>query len=368
MNRIVWIGLFILGFLSLGCLTAWRVGQAMTRRSDAAEATEVGAAIPVELYAATRQELVERVRVAGTLRALHEVDIVADVPGRVVSLAVDVGSSVHKGEALARLESTDLSLGVEQAEAALAMAVAGQTTAARDLDAAVALAAAGGLPDAQLVAAKARAASADAQVQQARAGVGMARARLADATLSSPIDGVVTRRATDLGRMVSPGVPAFTVQDLSALELVVSVDERTAARLTTGASVALSSDHVAALPDGTIKNVQPALDAQSRKAEVVIGVTPAPGLLARGTASATLEIGRANAVTVPARAVREDTAGYHVWVVEGDIAKRTPVTPGLRADDLIQVEGLAEGASVVIAGQNFLTDGAAVTSKKAGPS
>jgi RND family efflux transporter MFP subunit len=368
MNRFVWIGLFILGFLSLGCLTAWRVGQAVTRRSDAAEATAVSTAIPVELYTATSQELVETVRVAGSLRALHEVDIVADVPGRVVTLSVDVGSTVRKGETLARLESTDLSLGVNQAEAALAMAAAGQTTAARDLEAANAVSAAGGMADAQLVAAKARAASGDAQVQQARAALGMARARLADATLATPIDGVVTRRATDIGRMVSPGVPAFTVQDLSALELVVSVDERTAARLTHGATVAITSDHVPALPDGTIKSVQPALDAQSRKAEVVIGVAPAPGLLARGTASATLELGRATRVTVPARAVREDTVGYYVWTVEGDTAKRTPVTPMLRTDDLVQVDGLPEGANVVIAGQNFLTDGATVTSKKAEPS
>ena len=272
MSRWVWIGLGIVGVLSLGCLTAWRVGEALTRRADAAAATEASATVPVEVVAAETTDLVETVRVAGSLRARHEADVVADVPGRVVSLAADVGSVVHKGEALARLETTELALGVEQAEAGLAMAEAGRTTAARDLEAARTVAGAGGMSATQLAALEARAATADAQVKQAKAGLGVARARLADATLVSPIDGTVTRRATDLGRMVSPGAPAFTVQDLSGLELVVSVDERVAARLVSGATVGVRSDHVAAIPDGTITSIQPALDAVSKKAEVVIAV------------------------------------------------------------------------------------------------
>jgi RND family efflux transporter MFP subunit len=369
MSRWVWIGLGIVGVLSLGCLTAWRVGEALTRRADAAAATEASATVPVEVVAAETTDLVETVRVAGSLRARHEADVVADVPGRVVSLAADVGSVVHKGEALARLETTELALGVEQAEAGLAMAEAGRTTAARDLEAARTVAGAGGMSATQLAALEARAATADAQVKQAKAGLGVARARLADATLVSPIDGTVTRRATDLGRMVSPGAPAFTVQDLSGLELVVSVDERVAARLVSGATVGVRSDHVAAIPDGTITSIQPALDAVSKKAEVVIAVASVAGLLSHGTASAVLEVGRGTGVVaVPARAVREDGDGQVVWVVEADKARKVPVTLGLRDGERVGVTGIEAGAQVVVAGQGFLSDGAAVTPKTAGPS
>ena len=169
--------------------------------------------------------------------------------------------------------------------------------------------------------------------------------------------------------MVSPGAPAFTVQDLSGLELVVSVDERVAARLVSGATVGVRSDHVAAIPDGTITSIQPALDAVSKKAEVVIAVASVAGLLSHGTASAVLEVGRGTGVVaVPARAVREDGDGQVVWVVEADKARKVPVTLGLRDGERVGVTGIEAGAQVVVAGQGYLSDGAAVTPKTAGPS
>ncbi len=361
MKRLPLVAALLFGGAALCGLVAWRVGDAMTRRADAAEATATAAAVPVDVLVVAPRDLVETVRVAGTLRARHEADVIADVPGRVEAVLADVGTAVRKGDPLARLESRELALQVEQAEAALAMAEAGRETAARDFQAAQAMAAVGGVTESALVAAKARAASSDAQVLQAKASLGLARERLADATLRSPLDGVVTRRATDVGRLVTPGVAVFGVQDLTSLELVVSVDERTAARLQAGAAVTVVSDHAADLPAATVRTVSPALDAQTRKAEVVVELAPAPGLLPRGTATAVLVLGqRPGAVAVPARAVVEATDGYFVYVVDGTSAKRTPVRPGLRDGDWLEVDGLGAGATVVVAGQTFLTDGAAV--------
>jgi RND family efflux transporter MFP subunit len=368
MNRLVLVGGVLLGSAALCGLTAWRVGDAMTRRDEAAEATAVSASVPVDVMVAAPRDLVETVRVSGSLRARHEADVVADVPGRVEALLVDVGTQVRKGDVLARLESRDASLQVEQAQASLAMAEAGRDTALRDYDVSQAVAGVGGVTDAQLVAAKSRSLSSEAQVLQAKAALGLARERLADATLRSPIDGVVTRRATDVGRMVSPGVAAFVVQDLGALELVVSVDERTAARLVAGGAVTVVSDHAADLPTASVRTVSPALDAQSRKAEVVIELGPATGLLPHGTATAVLLLGqRPGAVAVPARAVLDGDDGAYVYVVDGAVARRTPVRPGLRDGDWIETEGLPAGATVVVAGQTFLTDGAAVTPRVPAP-
>lgn len=353
----------VAGGLALAGLTTWRVVEAATRRAAASTETAPALQTPVQIIGAAPRDLVERSRVAGTLRALNEADVVADVPGRVEALLVDVGAAVKRGDALARLETSDLALQLEQATAALAAAEASRDAAVRDRDGAAAVARVGGVTEAQLVGANSRASAAEAQVKQAAAGVNLARARLADATLRSPLDGVVTRRSTGLGRMVSPGVPVFTIADLSSLELEVAVDERAAARIRAGDAVALSSEAVLSeLQGGVVKTVAPALDASSRKATVVISLPWQPGLLPHGTASATFTLGRADgAVAVPAGAILEEQGERFVYVADGGVARRVVVRPGIRDEGWVEVGGLPAGASVIVSGNTFVTDGAAVT-------
>lgn len=369
MNRTTKI-LLLTGALGLALLTVWRVTEAVSRRSSAANETPAAAATPVDVVAAATRDLVETLTVAGTLRALHEAAIVADVPGRVEQVSVDVGDAVQKGAALARLEQGDLSLQLDQANAALAAAEAGRDTAVRDLAGAEAVAKVGGATETQLVAAKSRADAAEAQVKQARAAAGLARARLADATLRSPIDGVVTRRATGLGQMVTPGVPVFTVADLSSLELELAVDERAAARIHVGDAVDLTSEAApGALQGGTVKTVSPALDPNTRKAAVVVSLPWQTGLLPHGTASARFALGRATgAVAVPIAALLEDQGVSFVYVVDGSVARRKDVNPGIRDAGLVEVRGLDAGAPVIVGGNNFVSDGTPVTVRAQEPS
>src|SRR5438128_8863338 len=62
------------------------------------------------------------VTVSGTLAAQDQATISAKVPGRVQTLAVDLGSIVHKGQVIAQLEQQDYKLRLQQAEAALQQA------------------------------------------------------------------------------------------------------------------------------------------------------------------------------------------------------------------------------------------------------
>lgn len=356
-------------FALLCGLTGWRVLQAVNRRSDAGEATAGLAATPVEVAPAITRDLVEEVQVAGALRALHEADVVAQVPGQVESILADVGDTVAAGQALAHLDDDDLALGVRQAEAALAAAKAGQTTAARDLAGGLAVAEVGGVSDAQVIAMQSRSAGADAQVAQADAALGMARARLADATLRAPFSGVVVRRKTDIGAQVSPGLPAFGVADLSELELVLDVDERIAARVKPGDLVPLSSDLVPALADGTVRTVSPMLDAATHKAQIVVRLAFAPGLFGHGGASATFKLGHVEgAVAVPRGALVDDKGEHVVFVVDGTVARRLVVVPGLRDRDWVEVSGVAPGSLVVVTGNAYLSDGATVATHGGEPS
>src|SRR6266545_99054 len=64
----------------------------------------------------------ETVTVNGTLAAYDHTTVSVKVPGRLQTISVDLGSVVHKGQAIAQLEQQDYKLRVDQAEAALAQA------------------------------------------------------------------------------------------------------------------------------------------------------------------------------------------------------------------------------------------------------
>ncbi len=85
-------------------------------------------------------------------------------------------------------------------------------------------------------------AMAEAQVNMAKAQVALIDAQLAQLTLVSPIDGVVTTRAIHPGETASPGVPLLTVANLDRLKLVIYIPETEIGRVQLGAQVEIQVD------------------------------------------------------------------------------------------------------------------------------
>jgi HlyD family secretion protein len=85
-------------------------------------------------------------------------------------------------------------------------------------------------------------AAAQAQVDLAQVGVDLIDARIAQLTLVSPIDGVVTTRAIEVGETASPGVPLLTIANLETLKLVVYIPETQLGRIQLNAPVRIRVD------------------------------------------------------------------------------------------------------------------------------
>lgn len=354
----LWIIPFALVILLLGCVGTYRVVGALAPVGLAAEKAPPPS---VDVAVAARRDLADVAVLVGTVRPLNVVDVVPDVPGRVLSISVDVGTGVGKGDVLAILDSTEATLGREQAAAGLAMATANREAAARDLAAAEPVEAAGGMTQTQLAGLRSRLEVAEAQVLQAKAALGLAQERVADATIRSPIAGTVTRRATGVGRLASPGVALFQIQDLSGLEVEADADGSTASRLTVGATVEVVDD--ASSVPGVVKTVSPSLDSQSRRSNVVFALAEGTtGVMPFSTVRVRVPLTQRPAVVaVPHAALMENGATTSIFVVLDGSARLTTVQVGVRDGEWVEVAGVAEGASVVVAGQGALKDGAAVT-------
>jgi membrane fusion protein (multidrug efflux system) len=192
-------------------------------------------------------------------------DLVPRTGGRVGQVFVDEGQTVRKGQPLLQLETEYLKLDVARAEAELRRAEAAATDAGRDLERKKGLAQKGSVSQATFDRSQSGADQADAARQAARASLDLARQRLADATLVSPVDGVVAERRTDVGERLTEGTVAFVVEQTAPLKLRVRVPERYLGSVRAGAPVRAT---VEAFPgevfQGTVSLVGGSVDPQSR--------------------------------------------------------------------------------------------------------
>src|ERR1051325_6157284 len=99
------------------------------KKTEAAAPTPAPAAVEVTTAPAVQRDLPRFVEATGSLAADLQTDVAPIVGGRVVSVNVDLGTYVQKGQVIAQLDSADPRLRLEQAQAALAQANSAVTQA-----------------------------------------------------------------------------------------------------------------------------------------------------------------------------------------------------------------------------------------------
>ena len=238
--------------------------------------------------AARTGDLTVTVTATGTLEPTNQVDVGSELSGIISSVDVDFNDAVKVGEVLARLDTTRLDAQVLQSKAAvdatqarLVQAQATVTEAEAQLARLVHVReiSGGKVPSQQeLDTASATALRARSEVASARASVAQAQATLdtqetdlAKTAIRSPIDGIVLLRAAEPGQTVAASLQApvlFTLaQDLTRMELHVSVDEADVGQVSEGQEATFTVD---AWPDRTFS---------ARVAQVRFGATTLEGVV-----------------------------------------------------------------------------------------
>jgi HlyD family secretion protein len=199
---------------------------------------------------------------------------------------------------------------------------------------------------------------AEAQVKQAELNLDVARQRLQDSVLTSPIDGVIAELNIKAGEQVGAGAlqPAVTVADLSSFHIDVGIDENSIGALLEEQPVVITVD---ALPDelltGRVDYLAPtATDTGGVVTyKVIIGLDKTD-LPVRGGMSANADVitdVRENVLIVPNWTIRIDrqTGKAYVYVQRGDKVEEIEIVTGLRnANESEVVSGLTEGEVLVV--------------------
>lgn len=187
------------------------------------------------------------------------------LPGRVAKLYVDEGSRVRRGQPVLLLESDYARINLQAAEAEAARAKAVRDEAARDLERKKELVAKNSIPKATFDRSQAMFEQTTAAYAGANAQVALLRQQIADATMRSPVDGIVAEKRTDVGARLGEAGVAFVFVQLSPLKLRFQVPERLLGKITVGDRVTARVDpYPGETFEGTIKTVGGIIDPKTR--------------------------------------------------------------------------------------------------------
>lgn len=203
-----------------------------------ADASAAGATAPATASNAS----LDAVEATGELVSPVQSELAVRMPGRVGRMYVDEGARVRKGQPLLALETQYLALEVERSTAEVARAEAAAGDARRELERKRDLLAKGSVAQAAFDKAESAASGADAAVLAAKATRDLARQRMEDAVLRSPIDGVVAEKRTDVGERMGEATVAFVIVQTSPLKLRFRLPERYLARVKLGQEVEAGVD------------------------------------------------------------------------------------------------------------------------------
>jgi HlyD family secretion protein len=274
-----------------------------------------------------RGDLRVTISATGALKALSTVDIGSQVSGQILEVLVDFNERVSRDQVLARLDPANFEARLTQTRAALASARASlQEAQAAQKNAEADYARKQELAGRQLVSraevdlavaareqAIARVASARAQIQQAEANVANAELDLTYTVIRSPVEGVVLSRTAEPGQTVAASFQSpvlFQIaEDLSQMQIELSVDESDVGQIRAGQPVRFSVDAYAGRDfRGEVRQVRlAAVNTQNVITYPVIIAVDNPdfSLLPGMTANANIEVSeRRSVLRVPNAALR----------------------------------------------------------------
>lgn len=333
--------------MSVAVAVAIAAGCGSSNSKTAEQTTVTEDIVPsVSVTQVSVREVPQEATYTSTIQAYVKNNIAPQTAGRISRILVDIGDFVKKGQVVAEMDQTQL--------AQVELQLKNNETEYNRLKE---LYEVGGLSKSDLDAIEMAYNVSKTQYENLKE----------NATLVSPINGVITARNYDAGDMYAMSSPIYTVEQIVPVKLLVGISETDYSKVKKGDSVEITAD---ALPGktfyGKIRKIYPTVDPATRTftVEVVIDNNYSalrPGMFAR----ATVKFGVNNSVVIPDVAVvkQQGSGERFVYILneDGTVTYQKVVLGRRMGTEYEVLEGIADGAKVVTGGQIRLKDGIKVT-------
>lgn len=270
--------------------------------------------------------------VSGELKPEREATLRAEVGGSMLNVSVLAAQAVKQGTILGRIETRTLEDARQSAASAVRSAENQLSVAKRDAERTEKLAAAGALATRDVDAAHTTVSTTEAQVADAKSRLATAERSLGDTVIRAPFSGIVSRRAVNVGDVVSPGTELFTIIDPSSMRLEGSVPSDDLQTLRVGVIVEFTVRGYDKPFQGTIERIAPQADATTRQVPIYVAIPNKGGQLLAGLFAEGRVVSQSAAgLVVPMNAVNTtDASAPWVLRVTDGRTEKVNVTLGLR--------------------------------------
>jgi RND family efflux transporter MFP subunit len=333
-------------------LTVLLVGAALLAGPASAQNAPANHAVPtIEVGSATTARSFES---DGTVQAVLQSTVAAQVPGNVIGLAVKAGDRVRAGQVLARIDERDLQAALARTDAGVSQSEAELRNARVAVERTRELRAQNFVSQAALDTAETQLKAAQAAAQQAQAGRTQAALARSFASVTAPFDAVVLATHVEPGDLAAPGRPLATLYAPGRMRAVVQVPSSRSALARAASRVEVQ------LPDGrwvepVSRSELPGADAVSQTVEwrlelpAAVGGPLVPGVAVRVRFAGASAQDLPARLTVPAAAILRRGELTAVYAVQGSQFLLKPVRLGARVGDAVEVlAGLKAGERIAL--------------------
>ena len=273
-------------------------------------ANQAGALISTKVVTDTIKTTISA---TGTLEPVDQVEVGTQVSGDIAKINADFNSKVKKGQVIAELDKSKLQSTLKQALISYKSAENDLKFKQSTYDRVKKLAESKSASAVELEQAEYNLNAAKLSVEQRQNEVSQARLNLSYATIKSPIDGVVLKRAVDVGQTVAASMSTPTLfiiaKDLVQMKVMAAVDEADIGQVKAGQRVTFTVDAFQNdIFNGTVQEVRLNPTTTSNVVTYTVVITaenPEQKLLPGMTATCTIvtqEI--TDAVTIPVKALK----------------------------------------------------------------
>jgi len=301
-----------------------------------------GTAVQVQAVEEKQRPVIEEV--VGSVRAKSSATVEAKVSGRVSTMLVDLGQRVVKDQLLAEIDA-------QEVKAQYDRAVANRDQTARDFKRYGELLQKQVTSHQEYDAAEGRYRIAEAAVKEAETMLGYVQVK-------APFDGVITRKIADVGDFASLGKPLLQIENPENLRFEADVPEAIIDHVHPGEAVDVLITALGSRIHGTVTEIAPTADINSRTFLARIDLPVTSGLRAGQFGRAFLPVGESISLSIPASALIQRGQMEIVFISEAGHARLRLVKSGKHYGDEVELlSGASKGEQMIREKVQSLTDG-----------
>lgn len=284
--------------------------------------------IQQDLVTPQQGSAISKTAFTGTVRAVNQSSIQAQVTATATSVYVKIGDSVQRGQTLLRLNNQDNAARLAQARANLAATQAQANQARNMMQRKKRLLDQGFISQVEYEQSQLdyRAQMENVRAQQANVDIALKADQ--DGTITSPIHGVITQRQVEPGQTVAAGQTLFEIVDPNQLEIQAKLPSDLQAALKIGQKIEYQLQGQATIFNAQISRVSPVADLASRQIEffatplerlpsLSIGAFVDGYILANSTISGQI---------IPLNTIHDIQNKPYVWVIRDQKIARVDIT------------------------------------------